>query len=107
VEVQVNPPVFNPAEGFEITVIGGTPPFTFDPLTVPPNPPGVEVEPSGPSAAVSVPIGTPGQTVVGVRVTDSSVPPVVRIARATVRPTIASPPPGARGSGGRSRPGPT
>ena len=89
-EVQVNPPVFDPAEGFVITVIGGTPPFTFTPLDVPPNPPGVEVEPSGPTADVSVPPGTPGGTVVAVRVTDSSVPPVVRIARATVRPTVAA-----------------
>jgi hypothetical protein len=102
VEVLVNPPEFDPAEGFDITVIGGTPPFTFTALTAPPNPPGVDVTSSGPTAHATVPVGTPADTVVGVRVTDSSVPPVVRIARAKVRGGPGAPP-SARSQGVRGK----
>jgi hypothetical protein len=84
VQVTVIPPVFPAADGFEIMVVGGTPPFTFTPLEVPPNPPGVQVSPSGAIADVTVPGSTPPLTYILVKVTDSSTPPVERTARARV-----------------------
>lgn len=78
--VQVNPPYFRPPESFRITVIEGTPPFTYTPWT---NPPGVVVLPNGATADVTVPESTPPGTKVRVDVTDSSEPPVTRTAQAT------------------------
>jgi hypothetical protein len=69
--VTVSPNPFQPEVGFDITVSGGVPPFTYRPRSSPPNPPGVTVNGNN----VSVPAGTPGGTQVVVDVTDSSDPP--------------------------------
>ena len=62
---------FPAASGFNVMVTGGTPPYTFVPRPVPPNPPGVTVEENH----VDVPANTPSNTPVWIIVTDSSVPP--------------------------------
>jgi hypothetical protein len=70
-----SPSPFFAADGFSIAVSGGTPPYEFAPLGVPPNPTGVEVTSVGPPAHVDVPEDTPRGTTVYVLVTDSSNPP--------------------------------
>lgn len=74
--VTANPNPFPPAKGYRISVYGGTPPFTYTPVSSPPNPAGVTVTPSGAIAWVQVPDDTPPAQIVAVAVTDSSDPPV-------------------------------
>jgi hypothetical protein len=72
-QASANPYYFDPATGYTVRVIGGTPPYTVTALPSPPNPEGVEVDP-GPPVKVTCPPGTPAGTVVQVEVTDSSTP---------------------------------
>jgi hypothetical protein len=83
--VTVNRNPFSPLEGFEITVVDGTPPFTYVAWNSPPNPTGVTVLPNGATADVSVPPGTPPGQKVRVDVTDSSNPPQTRTAQSTTK----------------------
>lgn len=71
----VNPIPFPTASGYQITVTGGVPPYTFTPKESPPNPAGVHVTYEGDTAHVTVPAGTPPGTQVFVDVTDSSSSP--------------------------------
>lgn len=70
---QPNP--FTPGQGYTITVTGGIPPYSFQPLPVPPNPEGVTVTPDGNTCRVDVPVGTAGDINVYVEIKDSSTPP--------------------------------
>lgn len=70
-----NPSPFPANMGYQLTVQGGSPPYTFVALPAPPNPSGVKVAATGPVATVTVPSATPSGTTVYVRVTDSSNPP--------------------------------
>lgn len=69
-----HPNPFDPNLGYEIDVTGGKEPISFVPAPSPPNPPGVEVEPNGTTAHVSVAPPVPPGTTVVVVVTDSSKP---------------------------------
>ena len=71
--VQPNP--FPVATGYEITVTGGVPPYTFAAVDSPPNPPGVTVTQIGDMAHVSVPSGTPQGTKVYVDVSETGTTP--------------------------------
>jgi hypothetical protein len=62
---------FAAAQGFNVNVGGGTPPYTYTPRPRPPNPPGVTVDENH----VSVPGNTPSGTTVIIDVMDSSTPP--------------------------------
>jgi len=42
-----HPNPFDPQVGFIVEISGGAPPYTVTPQSSPPNPPGVEVEPTG------------------------------------------------------------
>jgi len=79
-----SPNPFRVTTGFDVTVTDGTPPYTVEPKTVPPNPPGVTVDP-GPPIHVTVPLDTPTDTIVQVVVTDSASPPNQSVAAARVR----------------------
>jgi hypothetical protein len=69
------PSPFSPTGPFKVMVLGGTPPYIYTPKGSPPNPPGVQVAPDGPTADVSVPPETPPGQIVQVDVSDSSTPP--------------------------------
>ena len=62
---------FDPVEGFEVVIFGGTPPYTIMPKPSPPNPPGVTTTDNQVNVS---PAPAPG-TSVQVTVTDSSTPP--------------------------------
>ena len=76
------PDPFFPSTGFWIEVTGGVPPYTYDPLPAPPNPPGVEVTPQG---LVTVEPPPPPGTMVRVNVSDSAEPPQMAVASSTSR----------------------
>lgn len=70
--VTVSPNPFDPADGAEVTVSGGSPPYRF---FAAPTPPGLSVDPAvGGSAYLSVPPGTPPGQVCRVAVSDSGSP---------------------------------
>lgn len=71
-QAHADPNPFPSAQGCNIVVQGGTPPYTYEPAPSPPNPPGVYVDSAG---HLSVPPGTPPDTTVSVIVYDSSKPP--------------------------------
>ena len=73
--ITISPTPFDPAVGYTIEVSEGMPPYAFDPLPEPPNPPGVTIQVNGNTATVQVPPGTPPGTPVHVDVTDASAPP--------------------------------
>ncbi len=72
---QVNPNPFQAAEGYQITVTGGVPPYTFEAKDSPPNPPGVHVTHEGGMAHVTVPADTPPGTKVYVDVKETGTSP--------------------------------
>ena len=70
--VTIDPVPFDPVSGYTIEVMDGTPPYGFDALPEPPNPPGVTIQVNGNTATVQMPPGPPPGTPVHVNVTDSS-----------------------------------
>lgn len=72
--VNLSPSPFPAGVGFEVHVLGGTPPYAFE-IKAPPNPPGTSVTVYPPNTAVvNVPPNTPVGTQVTATVTDSSDP---------------------------------
>lgn len=65
-----SPSPFQPADGFNVMVIGGEPPYTYTPRLSPPNPPGVTMSGNHVNVAGSPPSGT----AVIIVVTDSTQP---------------------------------